>query len=438
MRLFSLEGKLFALLTGTVLVATVLTIGFAYFIHSMWLAWLLAITLTIPLIVFTARWSARPVAHLLRALSGSVLSFRDGDFSFSINSNRRDEFGDLARAHNELGHVLREERQNLFQRELLLDTVVQYTPTCLVLVDKADHVIYANLAARQLLNGGQRLQGLNFSQVVSECPAPLAQAVADGEDGLFTVAMEQEDEIFHLSKRSFRLHGREHRLFLIKRLTRELSRQEVQTWKKVIRIISHELNNSLAPISSLAHSGREWVAKNDLTRMMQIFDTISERTQHLDGFIRGYAEFAKLPQPRLESVAWRPFLDGLAQHYPFREFRFDAPAQGWFDRAQIEQVLINLLKNAHESGGAAAAVELGVDRLGEDMRIEVRDRGAGMSEQVLTNALLPFYSTKRSGTGLGLALAREIVEAHNGRITLANREGGGVCVSFILPGRRLS
>jgi len=95
--------------------------------------------------------------------------------------------------------------------------------------------------------------------------------------------------------------------------------------------------------------------------------------------------------------------------------------------------MINLLKNAHEAGGENGSVEIAVLPRGNEVRIEVRDRGTGMSDTVLANALLPFYSTKRSGTGLGLALTREIVEAHGGRVTLANREGGGLVVALALP-----
>ena len=433
MRLFSLEGKLAILLAALSVAGLAFTILLGMLWSSPWQVAIVASLVLVPISVWVARQIASPLASILRVVSGSVTSFRDGDFSTSLNATRNDELGDLLRAHNELGRVLRDERQNLFQRELLLDTVVQNSPTALLLVDGHDHIVYTNLAARALLNGGKRMNGLDFGDVVAECPQPLAAALASHQDRLFTVNLDNEDETFHLSQRDVRLNGRSHRLLQIKRLTRELSRQEVQTWKKVIRVISHELNNSLAPISSLAHSGRALAQRGDNDRLTTVFDTIEERSRHLDGFIRGYAEFAKLPQPRREDVDWSEFLNQLGQHHAF-QLNGAAPSQpGKFDRAQLEQVMINLLKNAHEAGGETGAVEIAVLPRGNEVRIEVRDRGTGMSDTVLANALLPFYSTKRSGTGLGLALTREIVEAHGGRVTLANREGGGLVVALALP-----
>lgn len=436
MRLLSIEGKFAALLGITAAVAAALTVVLGRWAGQPWLGAAFALLVALPVIVFVARALTAPVMRLLRGLQGSVVSLRDGDFSTSLAERRRDEFGDLVRAHNELGRVLREERQNLFQRELLLDTMVQNSPIALVLVDGGDHVVYANLTARSLLNDGRAMNGSSFGEIVAECPLPLRQALASGGDGLFSVALEHEEETFHLSQRGFRLHGRDHRMYLIKRLTRELSRQEVKTWKKVIRVISHELNNSLAPITSLAHSGRELARQSSGERLGPVFDTIEDRARHLHRFIQSYAEFARLPQPQAEVVDWHEFLDQLARHYAFRLAGLPPPQPGWFDRAQLEQVLINLLKNAHEAGGDATAVEIEVGQRGQDQRIEVRDRGSGMSEAVLANALLPFYSTKRSGSGLGLALAREIVEAHGGRIALVNRDGGGLSVAMTLPGHR--
>ena len=264
----------------------------------------------------------------------------------------------------------------------------------------------------------------------------MRQALAASEDSLFGVEMGNEEEYFHLSRRDFRLQGRPHRLYLVQRMTRELSRQEVAVWKRVIRVISHELNNSLAPISSLAHSGAVLAQRNDLTRLPAVFEGIGERVRHLHSFTSGYASFAKLPQPNPAPVAWGSFLDALRMHCEFRLAGEVPDEPGNFDAAQIEQVLINLIKNAHESGSAPQDVTLAIQLLGQNWRIEVVDRGPGMSDTVLAQALLPFYSTKRSGTGLGLALAREIIEAHGGRIGLANREGGGLRVAVSLPHQR--
>ncbi|CAM5245509.1 sensor histidine kinase [Rhodanobacter lindaniclasticus] len=397
----------------------------------------IALAVGLVLLVLAAIWLAGraldPVSRLLRALEGAVASYRDGDFSFSIAANRRDELGKLIRMHNELGHTLREQRQHLAQRELLLDTVVQNTPVALVLTDASGRVAYANIASRHLFNEGRSLAGLDFAELLAEAPPVLRQAVDSGEDALLTVDMDGSDETFHLSQRAFRLQGRPHRLHSFRRMTRELSRQEVATWKRVIRVISHELNNSLAPISSLAHSGAELARRGDVERLPSVFATIGERARHLHGFIAGYASFAKLPTPRPVAVAWEAFLEGLSLHCRYKLASAVPERPGWFDAAQIEQVLINLIKNAHEAGGPDDEVTLSIHDVGSEMRVEVADRGPGMSETVLAQALLPFYSTKRSGTGLGLALAREITEAHGGRVLLANREGGGLRVTLLLP-----
>jgi signal transduction histidine kinase len=257
--------------------------------------------------------------------------------------------------------------------------------------------------------------------------------VARGGDGLFIVERDDEEEIIYLARSGFRLNGRPHELFVLRHLTVELHRQEVRTWKKVIRVISHELNNSLAPIASLAHSGGELVKRGKHDQLVTVFTTIAERARHLEQFILGYARFAKLPAPRPEPIAWPELVERLRGQIGFR---IDGPlpeAPGRFDPAQLEQALVNLLHNAHESGSPAEAIELRVRKLPSAVAIEVSDRGTGMTETVLSSALLPFYSTKRGGTGLGLALVREIAEAHGGRVALANREGGGMQVTITLP-----
>ncbi|MGN6235618.1 sensor histidine kinase [Dyella sp.] len=453
-RLHSLEGRLSLLLLLAGLVGVLVYAGVTEWPLPQALAWLhtdlkvgaappvrmgfvVGLVISMAVLVPIALWMAAvvmsPVSRLLRALEGSVASYRDGDFSISLAVDRRDELGELISMHNALGQTLRDQRQHLVQRELLLDTVVQNTPVALVLTDAGGRVAYANIAARHLFNEGRSLHGLVFADVLADAPKVMREAVEHGEDALLTVEMDNSEETFHISQRAFRLQGRPHRLQLFRRMTRELSRQEVASWKRVIRVISHELNNSLAPISSLAHSGAELARRGETERLPGVFATIGERARHLHGFIAGYASFAKLPAPRKAAIAWAPFLEGLALHCRFRLVGAAPEQPGWFDAAQVEQVLINLIKNAHEAGGPEDEVTLALQVLGRDLRIEVADRGPGMSETVLAQALLPFYSTKRAGTGLGLALAREIAEAHGGRISLVNREGGGLQVSMMLP-----
>lgn len=403
-----------------------------------WAAIVAAVALPLPLLVYHLRRLFAPARSLFRALAGSVASYRDGDYSFGISWQGRGELRELVDAHRELGDTLRKQRLSLVQRELLLDTVVQNTPVAMVLVDPARRVVLGNLAARKLLGDGHRLEGQSFEDILARTSDAVRDAFARGGDGMFTVGDENDidggnEDIYHLTRRTFRLNGRPHELILLRLLTAELRRQEVQTWKKVIRVISHELNNSLAPIASLAHSGGELLRRGQYERLPAALATIEERARHLEGFIRDYARFAKLPAPRLEKVEWRRFVAQLRSQVDFIAEITPADGIARFDAAQLEQALLNLLKNAHECGSPPDQVRLAIRRLPEAWRIEVLDRGSGMNEAVLANALLPFYSTKRNGTGLGLALAREIMEAHGGRIALLNRDGGGLCVSLVLP-----
>ena len=424
---FTILAAAYLLLTSVI--AVLLTVV----LEEPWWAILIAPAILLPLLYYHVRRAFAPMRSLFRALAGTVASYRDGDFGFGLSWHAKNELGDLVDAHNALGDALRDQRLALVQRELLLDTMVQHTPVAMLLIDPHHRVVHGNLAARKLLGDGKRVEGRSFDEILSRVPDALSEALHRGGDGMFTVGDEEHEEIYHLSRRTFRLNGRKHELILLRQLTAELRRQEVQTWKKVIRVISHELNNSLAPIASLAHSGAELVRRGQYERLPNALATIEDRARHLEGFIRDYARFAKLPAPRVEAVDWKRFVAQLRSQVEFAFDGAEEPGVGRFDAAQLSQCLLNLLKNAHESGSPPGDVALALKRLPDSWRIEVLDRGSGMNEAVLANALLPFYSTKRHGTGLGLALAREIAEAHGGRIALLNREGGGLCVAMTWP-----
>jgi nitrogen fixation/metabolism regulation signal transduction histidine kinase len=192
-------------------------------------------------------------------------------------------------------------------------------------------------------------------------------------------------------------------------------------------------------VSSLVHSARV-IVKNPqhLGKLEKVFDTIEERAIHLGGFLEGYAKLARLPDPRPKDVEWSAFFKQIQTLHPALHLNSLPEGPGYFDAVQLEQVMLNVLKNAVESGSDPGAVDVQVrSDAGGASEIKVLDRGSGFSDEALKNALLPMYSTKERGSGMGLALCREIVEAHGGSLGLSNRPEGGAAIVVRLPGRRL-
>ena len=434
----SLAGRTLVGLGVTALLVAAATAAAGYFFRAPVVAALAGLLAASPLMVWLARRVTQPWSRVVRAVSDGIVSMRDHDFSVSIRKISNDEIGDLVIAYNALGDLLRRERLDLYQRELLLDTVIQATPLGLVLTNSSGRVVYSNIAGRQLFNGGRKLEGLDFIELLKQSPAPLREAVGANTDTLFTMEVAGEPQVYHLSQRRFHLNAQPQQLLLLKQLTRELAAQEVAVWKKVIRVIAHELNNSLAPINSLAHSGR--LLAGEHPQLDRVFSTIGDRAAHLASFIDGYARFAKLPRPLPSAVEWEQFIGRLQATVPFRLEGALPLRTATFDASQLEQVMINLLKNAAESGSAQSDITVRVHDSGGEFVIEVADRGSGLTQDVLRDALLPFFSTKATGTGLGLTLCREIVEAHGGRLSLANRSDTttGAVVTLWIPSAALS
>jgi two-component system, NtrC family, nitrogen regulation sensor histidine kinase NtrY len=387
--------------------------------------------LTLPFVFWSAGRLVRYVEWSLTSLDDGLRAFKDGDFSMRLAAGSDDRTMHIKKLYNEVADVLRVQRNDVYQKELLLDTILQRTPVAVVLVSESDRVVYSNTAAREFF--GARLDGRHFAGVVQPLAQSMREAIEAGGNAIVTVPAGDRDETFHLTQRTFHLNTVTHRLVLIERLTAELRRQEVTVWKNAIRVINHELNNTIAPISSLIHSARIAQERPDRRHHLpEIYGTIEERLAFLRTFLESYAQFARLPQPRRERTPWQEILDDVAALY---EFRVDGNPheEANIDRAQMQQVVINLVKNAQESGSPPDEIVVSVQRAVEGTVLRVLDRGPGMSEEVIRQALVPFYTTKPAGSGLGLALCNEIVEAHGGRMRLQGREGGGTAVTCWVP-----
>ncbi|MCH2110345.1 MAG: ATP-binding protein [Polyangiaceae bacterium] len=315
-----------------------------------------------------------------------------------------------------------------------LSAALEHDPSAVLLSDAEGAIVYANATSHEILNRHEPIIGLPLVDAFKNMPPQIQDALESGGESIVTMRGDEKRETLLVSSKTIRIDRKQHFLFLIRPITAQVRRSEVENWKKLIRVFSHEINNSLAPISSLVSSGRKLNKKgaNDI-KLEKLFETIAERTSHLASFLESYREIARLPMPTRREVIWGDFIESLQRQLKF-EIHGKLPEEpAYIDPVQMERVLLNLLKNALEVGPPDRPPSLTVVKGQKTIKIQVADRGPGMSEKVLEQAMLPFFSTKEGGTGIGLALSREILEAHEGILTLANRDDGGLLVTCHLP-----
>lgn len=380
------------------------------------------------LLALLLHWMLMPLIKEIQALNLHAQNLQDGSFNTSANQLKIQELGSLASSLQNMSAQLRAERATLYQRELLLDTVLQSSTSALLLTDANDAVLMSNPAARQLLMAGKAFDGSKLTVVAAAMPA-LADAIAKRQQGLLRLP---NHSVWHLSVNQFQLNHKQHWLYLLKPLSREIAREELNAWKTLLRVISHELNNTLAPLSSMAYSGQVLAARQQQAELAAIFTTITERCAALNQFLQSYIRFAKLPAPTPGPVNWVQLINQLQDQYEF-ELIGELPSRQWqADQGQLSQLLLNLLKNAHETGCSPEQIQLSFSESPSQLQLCLQDQGGGIATEVMQQALLPFYTTKANGSGIGLTLCRDIIEAHGGELRLQNQQGG-LSVVITLP-----
>lgn len=373
----------------------------------------------------------------LQTLSNLLAALREEDFSVRARgATREDAMGEVITEVNALSETLRQQRLGALEATALLRTVMEEIDVAIFTFDNDTKLRLVNRAGERLLaKPVERLLGFTASEL------GLA-ACLEGEP---TRTMELDfpggSGRWGMRRGSFRQGGLPHHLIVLSDLSRTLRDAERQAWQRLIRVLGHELNNSLAPIQSVAQgleSGlqsamkypelQEGPNKGILEDLRDGLGIIRSRTEALARFMAAYARLARLPQPKLAPVSvpeWIGRVSKLATRIPVKVV--DGPdITISADADQLEQLLINLIRNAVdaavETGGG---VEVGWVRQGSQLDVWVRDEGPGISHTA--NLFVPFFTTKPGGSGIGLVLSRQIAEAHGGELTLTNREGVRGC-----------
>jgi nitrogen fixation/metabolism regulation signal transduction histidine kinase len=378
------------------------------------------------------------VARPLQTLSNLLGALREEDFSFRARVGRRDDpLGEALSEVNALARTLREQRLGALEATALLRKVMGEIDVAVFAFDASSTLQLANRAGERLLGApAERLIGLGADAVGlaaflgGEAPR-IAEASFPGASGRFD-----------LRRGTFRQRGKPMQLLVLADVSRALRDEERQAWQRLIRVIGHELNNSLAPIRSVAGSLEALVARaprpadweEDLRRGLGV---IATRAEALRRFMDAYAQLARLPAPTRRKVEVGPLVRrvaGLETRVPVT-VEGGRPATIDADPDQLEHLLINLARNGAEAAaGTGGGVRLSwslVERPAPALEIRVDDDGPGLPPSA--NLFVPFFTTKPGGSGIGLVLCRQIAEAHGGTLSLENRPEGGCRATLRLP-----
>jgi len=373
----------------------------------------------------------RRVVRPLQSLANMLEALREGDYSLRARHvDPEDAFGEVMIEVNTLSRTLYDQRLEALEAGVLLQKIIADVDIAVFAFDAQLRLRLVNRAGAVLLGAAaERLQGwkaadLGLRTMLDQPSGAIVQHVFPGGTGRWEVR-----------RRTFREGGRPHELLVISDLSRALRDEERQAWRRIVRVIGHELNNSLAPIKSMVGTLRRLVDREPLPSDWRAdarsgLTIIDDRAESLSRFMGAYARLAKLPLPTPRPVNFAASLRRAASLHGRGVVVEPGPDVTLvIDADQIEQVLINLIKNAVEASGETGEVRVRWRCSGDELVAEVEDDGPGLART--ENLWVPFFTTKPGGTGIGLVLSREIVENHGGSISLENRAGARGCVARI-------
>ncbi len=420
---FSHQGKLTWLILGAVgpaIVIVMLLLWFGNFTGKV--QW----TLTLIVLIFAGAFisAARDhVIHPLQTMSNLLAALREGDYSIRARGARADDaLGEVLLEVNTLGETLRVQRLGAFEATALLRTIMAEIEVSVFTFDPDRRLRLVNRAGEDLLAQpidkllGRTAKDLGLEQVFDvDQDEPLSLSFPGGSGR------------WRVGRSSFRERGLPHDLVVLTDLSRTLREEERRAWQRLVRVLGHEMNNSLAPIKSLAGSLETLLRRQPMPKDWKEdaesgLKSIASRADSLSRFMQAYTRLAKLPPPQMEDVDLGELIQRVVNLEPRLKVQILSGPKMHIraDAAQIEQVLINLVHNAVdaslETGGA---VTIRWREVGDYVEVMVIDEGQGIMNP--GNLFVPFFTTKPEGSGIGLTLSRQIAEAHDGTVSLTNR-----------------
>jgi two-component system, NtrC family, nitrogen regulation sensor histidine kinase NtrY len=365
----------------------------------------------------------------LQSLANILGGLRDEDYSVRARGAGADDpLGEVMVEVNALGESLREQRLGAMEAFALVRTVMSELDVAVFTFDEDHRLRLINRSAERLMAQGQeRLLGKTAAEV------GLAEYLEGESSRTVNRSFPSGIGRWGIRRTSFREKGKAHQLLVITDLSRALRDEERQAWQRLLRVLGHELNNSLAPIKSISGSLEQLMKRQPRADdweddMLRGLEVITARAESLSRFMEAYTRIARLPAPKRAPLE----LENLIRRVAGVETRIKAQIQSgptvklMADNDQLEQALINLLRNATDAAlETNGAVTVGWKRNGTSVEIAIEDEGPGLANTA--NLFVPFFTTKQGGSGIGLALCRQIAEAHGGAITLGNRPNHRGC-----------
>ena len=378
--------------------------------------------------VIAASVARQLAVRSLQLLANLLGALREGDYSIrGLSAKSGSAMAGVMREVNDLGSTLQRQRTEAVESTALLTHVMEEIAVAVFAFDPSEHVLLINKAGERLLGKreadmiGQSASAFAFDEYLTGDSRRLVERTIGGRRGRFEVR-----------RASFYRDGRPHHLVVMADLSQALREEEQAAWQRIVRVLSHEINNSLTPIKSIAHSVRKIIERapglERQPEVLQGLSLIEERSGALGRFLRAYAQLARLPKPQPKPVAVAPLISrivGLEKRMAVQAMAGpDVTVAA--DSDQLEQLLINIVRNAVDASIETQGAVAVVWRVAADwLEVVIDDDGKGLPET--SNLFVPFFTTKPNGSGIGLALSRQIAEAHGGTLTLENRSGVSGC-----------